>query len=101
MLFVVTEALAGPAVERWGRTIAEGAARRPDHLVVDLHRCPHVDAAAIDLLLLVHRRLLSAGGRLTLRAPGPRVRRMFELARVGRVLHVEDASPGPARAGLR
>ena len=101
MLFVVTEALEGLAVERWGRTLDEGAARRPDHLVVDLQRCPHVDAAAIDLLLLVHRRLLSAGGRLTLRAPGPRVRRMLELARVDQVLHVEDNCPGPALADAR
>ena len=100
MLFVVTEALEGLAVERWGRTLVEGAARRPDHLVLDLRHCPRIDAAAIDLLVRVHGRLISAGGRLTLRAPGDRVRRMLALARVDQVLDVEDC-PGPALADAR
>jgi anti-anti-sigma regulatory factor len=93
-LFVVAEALEGPAVGRWGRLLDDAAARRPERMVVDLRRSPRVDAAAIELLLRVHRRLVSSGGRLTLRAPGARVRRTLTLARVDQVLHMED--PGPA-----
>jgi anti-anti-sigma factor len=94
-LFVVTEALEGPAVERWGRLFAEAAARRPRRLVLDLRHSQRIDAAAIELLLQLHRRLLGSGGRLVLRAPGERVRRTLILARVEQVLDVEDACPGP------
>jgi anti-anti-sigma factor len=94
MLFVVTEALEGVAVERWGRQLSEAAARRPDRLVLDLRRCPRVDAAAIELLLRVHGRLLRSGGRLILGTPGDRVRRTLTLARVDQVLEVDDACPG-------
>lgn len=90
MLFVVTEAFAGPAVERWGRRLAEAAARRPDRLVLDLRGCPRLDAAAIELLLRVHGLLLRSGGRLILRTPGDRVRRTLTLARVDHVLEVDD-----------
>jgi anti-anti-sigma factor len=100
-LFVVTEALEGPAVERWGRLLDEAAVRRPERLVLDLRHSPRIDAAAIDLLLRVHRRVLGFGGRLVLRAPGKRVRRVLALARVEQVLDVEDARPDPALADVR
>jgi anti-anti-sigma factor len=90
MLFVVTEALDGLAVERWARRLSEAAARRPDRLVLDLCRCPRLDAAAIELLLRLHGLLLRSGGKLILRTPGDRVRRTLTLARVDQVLEVDD-----------
>lgn len=95
-LFVVTEALVGPAVARWGRLLDEAAERRPQRLVLDLRHSPRIDAAAIELLLRMHRRILGSGGRFVLRAPGARVRRTLTLARVEQVLDVEDACPGAA-----
>jgi anti-anti-sigma factor len=97
MLFVVMEALDGPAVERWTRLLDDAAARAPHRLTVDLSGCPQIGAAAIEMLLRVHRALLTAGGRLTLRSPGERVRRTLALARVDQVLHVEDPCPVQAR----
>jgi anti-anti-sigma factor len=87
---VVTEALEGPAVERWGRLIADAVDLRPHLLVVDLRACPLVDAAAITLLLGAHRAMVHAGGRLTLRAPAGRVRRTLRLARLEQVFAVES-----------
>lgn len=46
-------------------------ALRPGRVVVDLSRCRHIDAAAIGLLLDVHRRLVRADGVLTIRNPNP------------------------------
>jgi anti-anti-sigma factor len=88
---VVTEAFAGPSVERWGRSIADAVALRPRRLVVDLRQSPGVDAAAIAVLLQAHRALVGADGRLTLRDPGSRVRRMLRLARVERVFEIDEA----------
>lgn len=61
---------------------------RPDWLVVDMARCVGIDAAGVALLLDVHRQLLRAGARLTLRSPTPRLRRILRIARVEQVLHV-------------
>jgi anti-anti-sigma factor len=97
MLFVVTEALDGPAVERWSRLLDDATARRPKRLTVDLSRSPRIDAAAIEMLLRVHRALLTCGGTLALRAPGDRVRRTLALARVDQVLQVEDPLPVETR----
>ena len=89
VVVVVTEALDGPAVGRYSALITEAVELRPDRLIVDLCRCPSMDAAAIVLLLQVHRRLVCADRQLTLRGPVPRVRRMLSLARVDHVLDVQ------------
>jgi anti-anti-sigma factor len=66
---------------------------RPASLVVDLAECSGIDAAAINLLLDVHRELSRADSQLTLRAPTPHLRRILSIARVDHVLHTV---PGPA-----
>ncbi|GAA4249874.1 STAS domain-containing protein [Dactylosporangium darangshiense] len=86
---VITEELDATSVPRFTLLLNEAADLRPAVLVVDLAQCPFVDAAAIGMLLDVHRRLFAAGGRLTLRSPGPRITRTLQLARVENVLHVE------------
>ena len=86
---VITEELDASSVPRVAALLHEAADLQPEHLVVDLTACPFIDAEAIGMLLDVHRRLWSAGGRLTLRSPGPRVVRTLRLARVENVLHVE------------
>jgi anti-anti-sigma factor len=90
---IVTEALEGTAVERWARLIGDAAALRPATLIVDLRSCPLVDAAAIGVLLAVHRRMVAAGGRLVLRDPVGRVRRTLRLARLDQVFEVVAGVP--------
>lgn len=87
---VVTEALAGATVDRWHAQFRDAAAGRPARLILDLRHSPWIDAAAIVMLLQVHRELIRADARLTLRAPVARVRRMLGLARVDHVLEVEE-----------
>ena len=95
---VVGEALEGPAVDRWRRLITDAAALRPHQLVIDLRNAPSIDAAAIVLLLQIHRQMVCADGRLILRAPTARVRTMLRLARVDQVLEVEDGKRSTATA---
>ena len=86
---VITEELDAASVPRVAGLLQDAVALHPAHLLVDLARCPFVDATAISMLLDVHRQVWSAGGRLTLRAPSPRVRRTLQLARVDHVLHMQ------------
>ena len=60
----------------------------PEQLVLDLASCPFIDATAIGMLLDIHRRVWTSGGRLTLRAPSPRVRRTLQIAHVNHVLRM-------------
>ncbi|KAB1903881.1 STAS domain-containing protein [Micromonospora tulbaghiae] len=72
-------------------------ALRPRELTVDLAGCRHVDAAAVALLLDVHRRLARQGGLLTLSNPHPRIRRILENSGLGAVPVVD--TPRPAARG--
>ena len=90
IVIVVTEALDGPAVPRWGSLLAEAVEVNPLQVVVDLTHCPSLDAAAVVHLLQAHRTLMRADGRLLLRRPPDKVRRILKLARVDHVLTVEQ-----------
>ncbi|MDG4782259.1 STAS domain-containing protein [Micromonospora sp. WMMD961] len=71
-------------------------ALHPAQVVVDLSGCRHIDAAAIGLLLDVHRRLARADGVLSVRNPNPRIRRILHTARLDQILPVvESASSSP------
>jgi anti-anti-sigma regulatory factor len=87
---VVTEPFVGPAVDRWRGLIDDALALRPRRLVVDLCASTRIDAAAIVMLLQVHRQMVIADGRLVLYTAGGGVRQMLSLARVDHVLQVED-----------
>ncbi|MFI0795858.1 STAS domain-containing protein [Micromonospora rubida] len=60
----------------------------PAQVVVDLSGCRHIDAAAIGLLLDVHRRLTRADAVLTVRDPNPRIWRILQSARLDQVLPI-------------
>lgn len=63
-------------------------ALHPAQVVVDLSGCRHIDAAAIGLLLDVHRRLTRADAVLTVRDPNPRIWRILQSARLDQVLPI-------------
>ncbi|WP_130401801.1 STAS domain-containing protein [Micromonospora violae] len=68
-------------------------ALHPARVVVDLSGCRHIDAAAIGLLLDVHRQLARSDGVLTVRDPNPRIRRILHTARLDQILPVVDTAP--------
>ncbi|WP_433650260.1 STAS domain-containing protein [Micromonospora zamorensis] len=74
---------------------------RPAQIALDLSDCRHLDAAAIGLLLDLHRRLARADAVLTVRNPNPRVRRILHIARLDQVLSIDPTRPrrrGPRQA---
>ncbi|BCJ62809.1 anti-anti-sigma factor [Micromonospora endophytica] len=73
-------------------------ALRPARVVVDLSGCRHIDAAAIGLLLDVHRQLVRTGGVLALREPNPRIARILQAAHLDQILPVH-AGDAPSAAG--
>lgn len=91
VVVAVNQALHGAVLDRWRRLVDEAVAVRPARLVIDLADCPRIDAAAIVMLLQVHRQMLCADAQLILRCPTPRVRRMLELAHIDRVFDIETA----------
>jgi anti-anti-sigma regulatory factor len=88
----ITGALEAARLSITGGVLDTALRLRPACVVVDLAECSGIDAAAIDMLLEVHRELSRAGSQLTLRAPTPRLRRILGIARVDHVLHTV---PGP------
>lgn len=94
---VIAEPLDGPTAERLRHLLAEALELRPERLVVDLTDCPFVDATAVSVLLEAHREAWRAGGRLTLRSPSPRLRRLLELANLNGVFDITDDRSGQLR----
>jgi anti-anti-sigma factor len=86
--FVITGELDWPSVPPVRRQLDAVLSLRPRQVVVDLAGCTLLDAAAIALLLDVHRELRRAEGRLYLRRPTRPVRRILELTRTTDVLPV-------------
>ncbi|TDB80562.1 STAS domain-containing protein [Micromonospora sp. KC721] len=70
-------------------------ALQPEQVVVDLSGCRHIDAAAIGLLLDVHRRLARTDGVLFVRDPNPRIRRILHIAHLDQVLPIVTEPPPP------
>jgi anti-anti-sigma factor len=91
-VIVVVGPFAGPTVERWANLIVEAVALGPRRLIIDLADSPVLDAAAIAVLLAAHRAMVRAGGRLILREPADRVRRLLRLARVDGVFDTAAAA---------
>lgn len=98
---LVTDPLDTSAAPRVRALLDEAAALRPADLVVDMTACAYIDAAGIGVLLDVHRKVWSDGGRITLRGLSPRVARTLRLARVDRVLQVTAATAAPPPASAR
>lgn len=71
----------------------------PHEVVIDLSDCRHIDAAAIGLLLDVHRRMTRRQGVLTVRNPNPRIRRILDTARLDQVLPIVEM-PGRPRPAV-
>ncbi|MDG4797510.1 STAS domain-containing protein [Micromonospora sp. WMMD1082] len=74
-------------------------ALQPHQVVIDLAGCRHIDAAAIGLLLDVHRRMVRTGGVLSVRNPNPRITRILHTARLDQILPVHtDSGASPIAA---
>ena len=78
------------SVSRVREHLHDALSVKPQRLVVDLSRCPFVDACALTMLLDVHRRAWQSGGVLTLRGCSPRVLRLLSLTGLRRVFDLSE-----------
>jgi anti-anti-sigma factor len=92
---VITEPLTRPVLGKWAAVLDRVAGLHPERIFLDLSQVETVDADGIVLLLHLHQRLIAADGRLIIRSPTARVRRLFQLARVAAVLAVDPDTPAP------
>ena len=60
-----------------------------DDVVIDMTDVPTIDLTALRLLAVATRHAWLAGHHLTVRNPGPAVRRMVHLARLAHAIEVE------------
>lgn len=91
---MVTEELDAGSEPRVRALLEDALTLHPEQLIIDLADCPFIDATAIGMLLDIHRRVWTSGGRLTLRAPSPRVRRTLQIAHVNHVLRMVPEDDG-------
>jgi anti-anti-sigma factor len=91
---MVTEELDAGSEPRVRALLEDALTMHPEQLIIDLSGCPFIDATAIGMLLDIHRQVWTSGGRLTLRAPSPRVRRTLQIAHVNHVLRMVPEADG-------
>jgi len=60
------------------------------HVVIDLAGLDFVDSTGINALLRSVRNIEARGATAALAAPSPVTRRVFEIARVSQLVHIED-----------
>ncbi|MDQ4004889.1 MAG: STAS domain-containing protein [Actinomycetota bacterium] len=79
-------------IERFSQQV-RGAARPGHLLVLDLSECDYLGSEAIGVLIETWKKVRD-GGRLVLRSPGPTMRRVLELAGLGKFPDVDIPGDG-------
>ncbi len=62
----------------------------PATVLLDLSKVAYINSTGISWLVLAHRRAEQGGGRLVLHSAPPFVRGVFDLMKLGSVLHLAD-----------
>jgi anti-anti-sigma factor len=93
-----TAELCDPILSDFEAAVTEVLAVRPGMLIIDLSRCPRIDAAGVAMLMNLHRLMRRDGGRLCVRAPAPQIRRVLQIARVDQILDIIPAGSTAAVA---
>ena len=79
-------------IERFSKQVHD-AARPGRLLVLDLSQCDYLGSEGIGVLIEAWRQVRD-GGRLVLRSPGPTMRRVLELAGLGKVPDIVISEDG-------
>jgi anti-sigma B factor antagonist len=69
---------------------AEGEAR---HVILDLRRLEFIDSSGLHLIMAAQTRIREAGGRLSILRAQPHVHRIFQAARLDKLLEIVDQPP--------
>ena len=63
---------------------------RPRHLVLDLSRINFMDSSGLGLVMGRYALMQKTGGELALRSPNARIKKIFELAGLERIIKIEE-----------
>lgn len=74
------------------RVLTDVQTQRPGRLVIDLSEVPYMDSSGVATLVEAMQRARSLSQRLVLAAPQPRVRSVFEIARLDTVFTITEST---------
>jgi stage II sporulation protein AA (anti-sigma F factor antagonist) len=66
------------------------AEHRPERLVLDLSGIDFMDSSGIGLIMGRYARMKAVGGELVVQRPNERIRRIFEMAGIERIVRIEE-----------
>lgn len=91
--FPAHTSLTGENIEEVGRRLAGLVAGRDrPHLWLDLSTVDFLTSAVLARFISLNGKVRAAGGRLTLTAPRPDVRRVFAVTKLDRVFDIRDGA---------
>ena len=93
----VTQHDFGPVQEPLAELLGPGAYGR--HVVLDLSDAPYMDSSGVGWLLMCHKRMRTAGGRLKLQGAQPVVANMLRLLKLDKVFSGEASGDELSEAG--
>lgn len=70
------------------------AEHRPERLVLDLSGIDFMDSSGIGLIMGRYARMKTVGGELVVQRPNERIRRIFEMAGLERIVRIEQKKEG-------
>ncbi len=66
------------------------AEHRPERLVLDLSGIDFMDSSGIGLIMGRYAKMKAVGGELVVQRPNERIRRIFEMAGIERIVRIEE-----------
>ena len=67
---------------------------RPERLVLDLSGIDFMDSSGIGLIMGRYAKMKAVGGEIVVESPNARVRRIFEMAGLERIVRIEQKKEG-------
>ena len=68
--------------------------RTPTHLILEMSGIEFMDSSGLGLIMGRYALMKKLGGELTLRKPNPRIAKIFALAGMERMVHIESEDEG-------
>jgi stage II sporulation protein AA (anti-sigma F factor antagonist) len=72
---------------------------RPERLALDLSGIDFMDSSGIGLIMGRYARMKAVGGELVVERPNARIRKIFEMAGLERIVRIEEKKEGEKNEG--
>jgi anti-anti-sigma factor len=75
--------------------IKNACSKNTQHIIIDLSQVSFLDSAALGLMMVTHRQLLSEKRKLSMRRPQATVKQIIELANLHKTIPVVESEDAP------